>query len=509
MQSMSKAHHSRKPETMAVTLGPSELSPTYMQRRSRFFIDSLAMLILCIYISVTIWHLPFSSPENIHQLEPRIKRSDPPESLSNNPIGIPIFTHPEFFILVDPNDKTDNSSCVWDRNYTSNQTGLNIWDVHVKPVWNLSADSYPWDFYCPEPRDVCVTYSLSNLNGTSHYPDNRVDVIMVTKPHNSTYEVHVLHISQSNTSYDLISTSVLWYSSRPFPDIPLLILCGALIVYGAILAAKWKKTFTLDLLLFSVTACTAGFRLFLNVRDPIGENITKIFSISDLEIVTAIPPRLAPLESTIMWLVWHNTVTKIERWTLLLVTLRIFAGFGLRFLHLIFIFAFVFTSIAYIGWLGLGDLLDNISTLQDALLCQFGMISSDYPSDLKVESRIFLFTLWLLANACVVFCGIYNFYQALLETGYDSRMWFGSHWFNEPHKSDSSTMHSYDKSYTEFDDDTMFDRMNHLLEFSDRLNTWLCIYSAGTPKKTRLTDRELISAIGRSFSEITVQNSQP
>ena len=471
--------------------GAKSAPKTKFAASGRCMRDSVAMLIISLYVAVTIWHLPTATPAPSRQATFTADRFESVISYRNNttestPTANGDFV--SFFLFQEARSAMNVSST----NGTHSELLLSL----VRPLWLISGASYPWDFYLSESEEVYALAPsnrpddiLNQFNGSFH-------MVLLRSSADRSVTAELVKVEQENSEHMRISSNLLHYSPKPFPDIPLIVLCVSLVVSGILIAANWKRSLTVDLVFFLVAGTTAGFRMFMNLSDPVGSYA------SELHNENSTPITIVHLESIIMWLVWHITISRIELWTLLLVVVRIFAGFDLRFLHLIFVFALVFFFVALIGWLGLGDLISALSTFETTLMCQLGMISSNYPSDLQVESRIFLFTIWFLANACVVYCGLYNFYQAMLESGYSSRMWFGADWaVDSSEPSDfSDTVCTIQHAET---DPPVFARMNRQLAVTDTFCTWLCISSAGKPRKPELSDADLVSAIESAFRTVS------
>jgi hypothetical protein len=238
------------------------------------------------------------------------------------------------------------------------------------------------------------------------------------------------------------------------------------------------------------------------------------------------------------WFDWHEFVSSIELMLNLLVIGTIFFNFNVKYLHLLALTAFLFLTVGFIGYLSLGDMMEA-SSLSDVLVLQFQMISSDWPSELFLESRPLLFALWALGVACLIFCALSNFVQCVIEFEYKPDSWWGSYipfflrtislnrtriitLIRKSFESEEVSLETFKKiiSFTDYmrlekygyisactRDKSFFIPINPhknqkhlsgLLARVDGITTWLSLHGK---VKNHLTDRDLVQAVDASFRE--------
>jgi hypothetical protein len=230
-----------------------------------------------------------------------------------------------------------------------------------------------------------------------------------------------VNVTRSSSQSIIISSDLKWSSKHTsFPDYSLF-GCGGMFLLVLIVFTIYRRqtSFVHFGLMLSVLSAIS-YRIFINVKNPCKD---VLLTLSNMTTTQASVDRF---EEALMWAAGDSFVSSIELWTCLLMITLLFCRFRFRIWHLMFNFLLVFACIGAIGWLSLGDSTSDLNSIWQTYLNQFEMISSNWPSDLFVATKQTEFILWLLGNACIIFCGLYNFYQALLENEYSFDGWFFS-----------------------------------------------------------------------------------
>lgn len=180
--------------------------------------------------------------------------------------------------------------------------------------------------------------------------------------------------------------------------------------------------------LFTVSlACCTYFKLYLALSKVL------LDVLDQLEKLAPTSPEYEPVMcSLIRWVQWAVFVRWVEIFTVLAYLLRMFT-YARSLIIFLQVFSILFIGTAYLGSLAIGDAgLKNTSSLFDFIFLQFQMISSQWPDSKFWEparhARPLLFSVWAFVNGLLLFCVLYCFFQAVLESSFSRRSWITCGW---------------------------------------------------------------------------------
>jgi hypothetical protein len=302
--------------------------------------------------------------------------------------------------------------------------------VEMEPFSLLTQPHLPWETYLASRTNFTAIFEFNTteilrvLENYTWINGSCIQVVIFSVVSPPAIQADVFVFRKEVNSLASHTYMSMWISSW-HSNVFSVILLGFLLAYMIILLLSSREAAVSEICVCSLGLATTTFRTFVGFTDAIA---SLVVSLHDIPTSTNKVDPQAYVDEMIHllgWMDWDQFVRKVELWLSLLAIARVFSRTRIPISHLVGVFVCVFLSICFIGFLSLGDLGIGLDTLSSVLFCQFGMISSNYPSDVTVTSRSFLFVLWLLINACVVFCALYNFYQASVERAYTPSTWFG------------------------------------------------------------------------------------
>ncbi len=313
-----------------------------------------------------------------------------------------------------------------------NITYTNSEQISIQPFSYHTDMSFPWSLInanrltafarmlvpnSTEWEDVAVNISWNSVS--------TIGMIVLYQTQLNPLVVQMINVSSASSQASIVSSNVVWSTSaEDFPDVFLFTSSGIFLLVLITFLIFHEQTSWIQFALLIPVFTTTGYRIYCNIQCPAGSSLSSLKSFNRSDNSSTTQSYVYLLEDTIMWVNWDAFIATIEFWTSLLMVAILFARFSFRLWHLMFNFFLVFACFGAIGWLSFGDSTTGLETIWQVYQTQFGMLSSNWPSDLFVRTQEIDFILWLISNACVCFCGLYNFYQAVLENEYSKDGWF-------------------------------------------------------------------------------------